>query len=98
MVGSTCCSLLLAVRSRNCLDSHERITTLPKTKTPKQIVTEIEIRRIRAGINKQTLAKKAGIIPEMYSYLLRRGRQGKDLPADCEGKVQRALQEFKEAH
>lgn len=59
---------------------------------------EIEIQRIRAGIKKKELAKLAGIIPEMYSYLLRRGRNGNDLPTNCLEKVQKALAQVKESH
>lgn len=52
---------------------------------------------MKIGINKRTLAKKAKIIPEMYSYLLRMGRQGNPLPEACLGKVTRALIELEEA-
>lgn len=70
---------------------------LPRANQPIDIVIGIESQRVRLGIpTRQALAKLAGIKPEMYSYLLRRGREGGPLPVDCLSKVQRALQKKKE--
>lgn len=58
---------------------------------PLDTVVELEQRRIRLGKKKQEICEVAGIKPEMMSYMLRRGRQGFDLPADCVAAVRRAL-------
>lgn len=56
------------------------------------IVIELEAQRMHKNIaTKQVLCKLAGIRPEMYSYMLRRAKQGHPLPADCLSKVRAAL-------
>ncbi len=63
------------------------------TPTPLDIVLDIENQRMRLGIrHRKTLAKMAGINAEMYSYLIRRGVEGRDLPVNCLNKVLRALE------
>src|SRR5258706_15814914 len=54
-------------------------------------IVELEERRIRLGKKKQDICKVAGIKPEMMSYMLRRGRQGHELPDMCVAAVRRAL-------
>lgn len=39
----------------------------------------------------------AKIKPEMYSYVLKRGRLGFDLPEDCVEKIQNALKKLQES-
>lgn len=43
------------------------------------------------GLKKQELCKLAGIKPEMYSYVLKRGRLGLNLPTDCVDKILGAI-------
>jgi hypothetical protein len=76
---------------------YERKNTLPKALKPIDIIADIECRRVRLRIKKKELAERAGIIPEMYSYLLRRGRNNMELPKDCLMKVLTALRSSKEA-
>ncbi len=75
---------------------------LPETTTnrPQDIVIALEVQRVQLGIRKkQDLCERAGVRPEMYSYMLRRGRDGHELPADCLKQVQKALAQIqKEKH
>lgn len=64
--------------------------------TPINAVIQIETDRLRLGIKKKELCKRAGIKPEMYSYLLKRGKLGFDLPVECVGKVKDALRDMKQ--
>lgn len=59
--------------------------------SPIDQIIEIENRRIRLGVQKQELSAVAEIKPEMYSYLMRRGRQGFELPEDCRRRILHAL-------
>ena len=61
------------------------------SKTPMQQVLEIEAARMRHNKKKYQLCKLAGIKAEMYSYLLRRGQMGHELPADCLSRVLKAI-------
>lgn len=69
----------------------ERDKTLPETQTPMDTVIAIEAARMRLGIKKQDLCKVAKIKVEMFSYVLRRGREGKALPVNCVNKILRAI-------
>lgn len=55
------------------------------------IVCQIEETRIRLGLKKKQICRTAKIKPEMYSYVLKRGRLGFELPEDCVEKIQNAL-------
>lgn len=71
------------------------MTTTPgPVLTPMDVIVEIEGARVRLGKKKQELARLAGIKAEMYSYLLKRGRQGHALPEDCLEKIQKALRKL----
>lgn len=48
-------------------------------------------RRMRLGVKKKALCERAGIKPEMYSYVLKRGETGQSLPAETMGKIYGAL-------
>lgn len=62
-----------------------------KIKQPIDEVIEIEERRVRLGLKKQDICAKAKIKPEMYSYLLARGRKGMSLPSDCLEAIRTAI-------
>lgn len=66
------------------------------TPRPIDTVIEIESARIELGIKKKDLCKIARIKPEMFSYVLRRGREGKELPEACLAKIRKALNHIKE--
>jgi hypothetical protein len=59
--------------------------------TPAQQVLEIDNERARLGLKKKELSEAAEIKPEMYSYYLRRGLEGYEVPLDCHEKLERAL-------
>lgn len=62
--------------------------------TPLDVVIGVENARMRLCVKKNVLCKAARIKPEMYSYVLKRGRLGMSLPADCMEKIWKALEKL----
>ena len=60
--------------------------------SPIDHVILIENIRLRLGVKKNEVCQVAGINPEMYSYVLKRGKHGRSLPEDCVQKITDALE------
>jgi hypothetical protein len=85
---------LSATNRRQSEESTIVKTEEQREKTPMDVVIEIETLRVRLGIKKQDLSAAAHIKPEMYSYILRRARDGESLPEVRIKALRRALRRF----
>lgn len=62
---------------------------------PMQTLIQVEAARMQLRVSKQELCAAAGVKAEMYSYMMRRGRQGHDLPDDCLQKILGAIKKLR---